>query len=191
VLPPAGVCGRDVGIPPPGKLDCMQFGLKWFQISWKPLARDSRQSKEACRSQGSGSGPKGRHMWPGWAWWSGPKCRLVSRSRTLNRGKLVWCPTQTHIYDTWGSEEGVQGANVNSSRGESEIKASSWAGHPLSTAQRTPPTATHRQPQSSESADWSLVAVILQVKCHSIDLRDSVCCCFASKHSKHTKKYFH
>jgi len=28
VLPPAGVCGRDVGIPPPGKLDCMQFGLK-------------------------------------------------------------------------------------------------------------------------------------------------------------------
>lgn len=57
---------------------------------------------------------------------------------------------------------------------EPKVKSKPAFEQPLSSSAcpNPKPPSNYRRPQSSESADRSLVAVILQVKCHSIDLLD-------------------
>lgn len=120
------------------------------------MARDSRRPVEA---KAIGMALRGRVLAGAW-----PKWRLVSRSRTLNRRKISLMP---HTHSTPALEgaaaSGGQETNVNSSRAESEIKASFRAVRPTH-------ALPHATLKSSESADRSLVSVILGVKCHSIDL---------------------
>lgn len=106
ILPPAGVCvcvcGQDVG-----KSASWQTGLYaiWVKMISNQLKTNGQRQSKACRSQSNRNGPKGRALAGAW-----PKCRLVSRSRTLNRRKISLMPHTAALEGAgeWGSGDKCQ-----------------------------------------------------------------------------------